>query len=274
MEKRKQTDTEQRKVLDGFMSWMTCDRDYSENTVRSFMYAAADFFQHFDEFNAVNCRKYVSMLMRSGRRASTVNSRISGLSALSRYLKVPVCIKHIKTPRKLYLDNVMSELEYNRLVNFLAGYHRKEYYFYVRILASTGARISEFLQMTWEDVIRGQVVLVGKGNKERLLFFPSSLQRDARVFVESCHLRGRIAPVTDKSVRQAIRRMAVKAGVPAEKVHPHAFRHFFAKMFLKRSNDITMLADLLGHASLNTTRIYLQKSYDEQQREFNQSVNW
>lgn len=128
--------------------------------------------------------------------------------------------------------------------------------------------------MTWEDVVRGQVVLVGKGNKERLLFFPSSLQRDARVFVESCHLRGRIAPVTDKSVRQAIRRMAVKAGVPAEKVHPHAFRHFFAKMFLRRSNDITMLADLLGHASLNTTRIYLQKSYDEQQREFNQSVNW
>ena len=128
--------------------------------------------------------------------------------------------------------------------------------------------------MTWEDVIRGQVVLVGKGNKERLLFFPSSLQRDARAFVESCHLRGRIAPVTDKSVRQAIRRMAVKAGVPAEKVHPHAFRHFFAKMFLKRSNYITMLADLLGHASLNTTRIYLQKSYDEQQREFNQSVNW
>lgn len=274
MEKRKQTDAEQRKMLDGFMSWMTCDRDYSENTVRSFMYAAADFFQHFDEFDAVNCRKYVSMLMRSGRRASTVNSRISGLSALSRYLKVPVYIKHIKTPRKLYLDNVMSEQEYNRLVNFLAGYDRKEYYFYVRILASTGARISEFLQMTWEDVIRGQVVLVGKGNKERLLFFPSSLQRDARTFVESCHLRGRIAPVTDKSVRQAIRRMAVKAGVPAEKVHPHAFRHFFAKMFLRRSNDITMLADLLGHASLNTTRIYLQKSYDEQQREFNRSVNW
>ena len=274
MEKQKQTDAKQCKMLDGFMSWMTCDRDYSENTVRSFMYAAADFFQYFDEFDAVNCRKYVSMLMRSGRRASTVNSRICGLSALSRYLRVPVYIKHIKTPRKLYLDNIMSEQEYNRLVNFLAGYDRKEYYFYVRILASTGARISEFLQMTWEDVIRGQVVLVGKGNKERLLFFPSSLQRDARAFVESCHLRGRIAPVTDKSVRQAIRRMAVKAGVPAEKVHPHAFRHFFAKMFLRRSNDITMLADLLGHASLNTTRIYLQKSYDEQQREFNQSVNW
>ena len=128
MEKQKQTDAEQRKVLDGFMSWMTCDRDYSENTVRSFMYAAADFFQHFDEFNAVNCRKYVSMLMRSGRRASTVNSRISGLSALSRYLKVPVHIKHIKTPRKLYLDNDMSELEYNRLVNFLAGYDRRVLY--------------------------------------------------------------------------------------------------------------------------------------------------
>jgi site-specific recombinase XerD len=57
-------------------------------------------------------------------------------------------------------------------------------------------------------------------------------------------------------------------------MHAHAFRHFFAKMFLKKTKDIIQLADLLGHGSVDTTRIYLQKSYDEQQRDFNKNVTW
>ena len=63
-------------------------------------------------------------------------------------------------------------------------------------------------------------------------------------------------------------------GIDSKKMHAHAFRHFFAKMFLKKTKDVIQLADLLGHGSVDTTRIYLQKSYDEQQREFNKNVTW
>ena len=63
-------------------------------------------------------------------------------------------------------------------------------------------------------------------------------------------------------------------GIDPKKMHPHAFRHFFAKMFLKKNKDVIQLADLLGHGSVDITRIYLQKSYDEQKREFNRSVTW
>ena len=65
-----------------------------------------------------------------------------------------------------------------------------------------------------------------------------------------------------------------KAGIKKEKIHPHAFRHFFAKMFLSKTNDIITLADLLGHGKIETTRIYLRKSYDEQKREFDSAVTW
>jgi integrase len=56
--------------------------------------------------------------------------------------------------------------------------------------------------------------------------------------------------------------------------NPHAFRHFFAKMYLKKTKDVIQLADILGHSSIDTTRIYLQKSYDEQRHDFNHNVNW
>ena len=57
-------------------------------------------------------------------------------------------------------------------------------------------------------------------------------------------------------------------------MHAHAFRHFFAKMFLEKNKDVIQLADLMGHENIDTTRIYLQKSYEEQKKEFNRSVTW
>ena len=65
-----------------------------------------------------------------------------------------------------------------------------------------------------------------------------------------------------------------KAGVDRSKMHPHAFRHFFAKMYLKNSKDVIQLADILGHGSVDTTRIYLQKTKQEQMKDINKNVKW
>lgn len=59
-----------------------------------------------------------------------------------------------------------------------------------------------------------------------------------------------------------------------EKLHPHAFRHFFSKMYLKKTKDVIGLADILGHGSVDTTRLYLKKSQDEQKRLYNRTVTW
>ena len=67
---------------------------------------------------------------------------------------------------------------------------------------------------------------------------------------------------------------AEKAGLPRQKLHAHAFRHFFAKMYLKKTKDVVALADLLGHGSVDITRIYLQKTQEEQKRDFNRFVSW
>lgn len=85
---------------------------------------------------------------------------------------------------------------------------------------------------------------------------------------------GKCGRLTQRSLCQSMKEWGDKCGIDKCKMHPHAFRHFFAKMYLKKNNDVVQLADLLGHGSIDTTRIYLQKSYDEQKKEFNRSVVW
>ena len=85
---------------------------------------------------------------------------------------------------------------------------------------------------------------------------------------------GRILNVSDRGLNERLKRIGDKLGIAKEKMHPHAFRHFFAKMYLKKTKDVVGLAELLGHGSVDTTRIYLQKSYDEQKREIDRAVTW
>ena len=80
--------------------------------------------------------------------------------------------------------------------------------------------------------------------------------------------------MSDRGLAEKLKDRASKAGFPKQKAHCHAFRHFFAKQFLKKTKDVVQLAELLGHESINTTRMYLQKSKAEQIREINRHVNW
>lgn len=80
--------------------------------------------------------------------------------------------------------------------------------------------------------------------------------------------------MSSRGVATMIKDYGAKAGIRKEVLHPHAFRHFFAKQYLKNSKDIAQLSMLLGHARLDTTSIYLQKSYEEQKRDFDRHVTW
>ena len=154
-----------------------------------------------------------------------------------------------------------------------------DYYFFIKVLGTTGARLSEFQQFTWEDIISGEVTLRGKGNKYRRFFFQKQLQQEAKAYAKEhgktgIFAVGRFGPITQRGFSQHLKAWGKHCGIDSRKMHAHAFRHFFAKMFLKKNKDVIQLADLLGHGSVDTTRIYLQKSYDEQKRDFNRNVTW
>ena len=85
---------------------------------------------------------------------------------------------------------------------------------------------------------------------------------------------GKCGKITGRGLGENLKRWGNAVGISSDKMHPHAFRHFFAKMYLKKTKDVIQLADILGHSNIDTTRIYLQKSYDEQRQDFNHNVNW
>lgn len=123
--------------------------------------------------------------------------------------------------------------------------------------------------------------LAKEGNKYRRFFFQKQLRQEAMAYMKENGKTGLLAvgkfgALTQRGFSQHLKAWGKHCGIDSRKMHAHAFRHFFAKMYLKKSKnkDVVQLADLLGHGSVDTTRIYLQKSYDEQKRDFNQSVTW
>ena len=238
-----------RKLMNDFIYYLTQEEDYSPHTLSLYSFSIKKYFEYANEISFDNYKRFIHTLEEQGMSPATIRLRITAIERLSEFAGKPIKLKRPKFKRKLDTDNVPTEQEYERLLEFLRTKKNQDYYFFIKVLAVTGARVSEFLQFTWEDILRGEVTLRGKGNKYRRFFFPKSLRQNMKNWGKAC-------------------------GIDPKKMHPHAFRHFFAKMFLKKNKDVIQLADLLGHGSVDITRIYLQKSYDEQKREFNRSVTW
>lgn len=268
-----------RKLMNDFIDYMTQEEDYSPNTLRIYSDSVKKFFEYANEITIDNYRRFFKTLEEGGFKPATIRLRMTALERLSKFVKKPISLKRPKFPKKLDTNDIPTEIEYNKLLEYLKTKANKDHYFFVKILGTTGARVSEFLQFTWEDVLSGEVTLKGKGNKYRRFFFSKHLQKEIKEYVKNnskCGLIavGRFGPLKQRSLALMMKDWGDKCGIDRKKMHPHAFRHFFAKMFLKRNNDVMQLADILGHGSINTTRIYLQKSYEEQKTEFNRSVTW
>ena len=265
--------------INKYLDWLQTENDYSDNTSKSYTHTVRDFFKYSNEFSLEQAKRYIRSLEELNMKPRTLNLRITGLEKYSEFLGKPIRMKRLKIPRLLQTENIPTEEEYTRLLDYLKTKKNQDHYYWIKVLATTGARISEFLQLKWEDIISGEVTLKGKGNKYRRFFFSKNLQSEVKKYVsmtgKTGHLaNGKYGPITSRGLYINMQKWGLKCGIDKCKMHPHAFRHFFAKMYLKKNNDVVQLADLLGHGSIDTTRIYLQKSYDEQKKEFNRSVTW
>ena len=156
-----------------------------------------------------------------------------------------------------------------------------EWYFVVRYLAATGARVSELIQLKVEHVQKGYYDIYAKGGKVRRLYIPKKL-RDETIFWLNennvsfgyLFLNRFGQKITTRGISQQLKNFAHKYGLNPNVVYPHSFRHRYAKNFLEKYNDIALLADLMGHESIETTRIYLRRTATEQQELVDKIVTW
>ena len=195
---------------------------------------------------------------------------------------VQLRIEHVRRGRRSFVENVISQADYLYLSRRLRELGELRWHFVVRFLAATGARVSELVQLRVEHVRRGFVDLYTKGNKQRRIYIPLTLRNEALAWIAQrgadivgplfVNYRGRC--ITPRGIGAMLRVWAQRLHLDPALVHPHAFRHRFAKNFLAVHTDLSLLADLLGHESIETTRIYLRQSSGEQRALVDRVVTW
>lgn len=270
LEKR---ETKQEETIRNFMAWLQNEKDYSPHTLQVYKFTVNEYFSYFDSVSSDYVRRYLATLERQGKSPKTICLRISALEKLGEFMDKPIKVKRPKVQRTLNTENIPTEAEYMRLCEY-AKEHCPMYYTLLRLMGTTGCRVSELQQFTYEMLQEGSVMLKGKGGKYRQFFFVKELVDLAKDKTGPVMVNRYGQPMNARGLSFALKVLCDKCHVDKSKGHPHAFRHFFAKMYLKKTKDVIQLADLLGHSSVDTTRIYLQKSFQEQRREVNRVVNW
>lgn len=257
------------------------EQNLAQNTIISYMYAIKQYGEKYEKVTRKNLRDY-KMFLIENYKPQTVNLRIRAINCyLESIRKADWKLTAIKVQQKPFLENVISEADYLYFKNCLKKDEEMYWYFVVRFLAATGARVSELVQIKSEHVRMGYLDLYSKGGKLRRIYIPAALQKETLAWLEASGKQSGFIflnkygeRITSRGIAGQLKRLAVRYGLDVNVIYPHSFRHRFAKSFLERYNDISMLADLMGHESIETTRIYLRKTSTEQQNIINRVVDW
>ena len=207
---------------------------------------------------------------------TTVNAMLSALNSLLEFFDLRECrVKFLKIQRRLFrdADRELTKDDYQRLLNTAHKLGKERLGLLVETIGATGIRVSEVAYITVEAVQQGKAEIALKG-KIRTILLPGKLRRKLLKYVKKQKTASG-AIFRTKSGKELGRRqiwaelkgLCKHAGVEPGKVFPHNLRHLFATVFYRTCRGIAKLADLLGHSSIETTRIYLVTSGTEHQRE-------
>jgi site-specific recombinase XerD len=255
--------------------------DLSKNTVASYVWTINYFQCQYEKIDKENLLAYKGWLMEHFK-PQTVNLRLQAINKYLEFIKKErLKLKFVKVQQKNFLENVVSDADYKFLKTKLKNDGYTEWYFVVWFLTATGARISELLQIKAEHINIGYLDMYTKGGKIRRLYIPKKLRNEASKWLNDCGItsgyifRNRFGErITARGVSGQLKHFAEKYGLNTKVIYPHSFRHRFAKNFLEKFNDIALLADLMGHESIETTRIYLRRTASEQQDIVDKIITW
>ncbi len=218
---------------------------------------------------------YKQYLINSGYAARSVNSVIASLNSLFEFIgRFELRLKSIKLQRQIYCpeEKELTKAEYRRLVDTarLGGNERLE--LILQTICGTGIRVSELQFITVEAANKGEAVVSCKG-KTRTVFIVKELQRKLLRYISKRGIESGIIfmtrtgkPINRTNIWREMKELCVRANVDPRKVFPHNLRHLFARTFYGIDKDIAKLADILGHSSINTTRIYIITTGNEHRR--------
>lgn len=215
-------------------------------------------------------------LLAERRAPSTVNAALSALNGLFRFLGWEGCrARFVKVQRRLFRDPAreLTRPDYERLIATARELGKERLALVMETICATGVRVSEVRYLTVEAVQRGRAEISLKG-KVRVILIPTKLARKLLKYAKKnktasgeIFLTGNGSSISRRQIWAEMKRLCKYAGVEPSRVFPHNLRHCFAVAFYRACKDIAKLADVLGHSSIETTRIYLLTSGAEHQRQ-------
>lgn len=253
------------------------DEEKSRATVEKY---CRDVKKFLDYLGDLKCNRekvilYKKKLLEEGYEISSINSMIASLNSLFSFLCRNDCkIKSMKIQRRIYCQEKkeLSRKEYLRLLKTAENRENERLNLILQTICGTGIRVSELPFITVENVRNMEAQVSCKG-KTRIIFIVKKLQKKLLAFAKKNNIRtGPVFitrngnPVNRTNVWRDMKKLCSEAGVAADKVFPHNLRHLFARSFYNLEKDIAKLADILGHSSINTTRIYMISTGAEHRR--------
>ena len=196
----------------------------------------------------------------------TINSMLAALNAFFRFAGLEGArVKYLKIQRRLFRDNgrELTRTEYDRLLEMARALGQERLALLMETVCATGIRVSEVRYITVEAARFGRAEIALKG-KIRTILLPGKLcrkllkyARKNKIASGEVFLTGGGRSLSRKQIWAEMKSLGKRAGIEPSKVFPHNLRHLFARMFYKVCRDVAKLADVLGHSSIETTRIYL-----------------
>ena len=215
-------------------------------------------------------------LTASGFQPGTVNGKLSALNKFFAFLGWPDCrVKYLKIQRRVFRssERELSREEYARLLETARVLGRERLALLIETICATGIRVSELKYITAESVRNGRTEISLKG-KIRTILIPGKLCRKLLKYAGKRKIAsGEIfltrsgKSLSRRQIWAEMKALCARAGVERTKVFPHNLRHLFARTFYRACRDVVKLADVLGHSSIETTRIYLISTGAEHARQ-------
>ena len=240
----------------------------SENTIEKYIRDARAFSAYMGnaEITKEAVIAYKNKLLSEGYAVRSINSMVASINSLFAFLGWQnLKVKSLKLQRQIYCpeEKELTKAEYMRLVNTAKQKGNERLNLLIQTICGTGIRVSELQYITVEAVKCGEAVVSLKG-KTRSVFIVRELQKKLLRYAAEQKIRsGAIfitrngKPMSRTNIWREMKSLCEQAGVNPQKVFPHNLRHLFAHTFYGIEKDIAKLADILGHSSINTTRIYI-----------------
>lgn len=218
-------------------------------------------------------------LQKEGLASVTVNGKLSALNGFFRFMGWEECrVKFLRIQRQMFRrqSKELTKEEYKRLLGTADREGKKRLKLMMETICATGIRVSELAYITVEAAREGRAEVDLKG-KIRVILLPRKLCRKLLNYVEEQKIAsGEIfltkngKGISRRQVWREMKELCKRAGIEGSKVFPHNLRHLFATSFYKVCKDVVKLADILGHSSVETTRIYLMTAGGEHTRQLEQ----